>query len=88
MGPFADLPAEVLDLILAHLDRVGEHPQLYTVACAAQTLTALSQVRIVWHCSHRTSVLLCYRVPIDETSIPRCRCAEGPDYSHKGDCSA
>ena len=44
MGPFADLPAEVLDLVVAHLDQVGGHPQLYTVACAAQTLAALSQV--------------------------------------------
>ena len=56
MGPFADLPAEVLDLILQHLDRVGEHPQLFTVACAAQTLASLSQVQYKWQCAHMCSV--------------------------------
>ena len=57
MGPFADLPAEVLDLILQHLDRVGEHPQLFTVACAAQTLASLSQVQYKWQCAHMCSIL-------------------------------
>lgn len=44
MGPFQDLPADILELILAHLVQVGEQSQLYTIACAAQTLAALSQV--------------------------------------------
>ena len=79
MGPFADLPAEVLDLVLEHLDRVEEPPRLYTVACAAQTLTALSQVHFKWHCAHMYSILLgCAAHTKDRCPWHR-RCAEVPN---------
>ena len=45
MGPFRELPADIVELILEHLAHPGQQAQLYTVACAAQTLAALTQVR-------------------------------------------
>ena len=44
MGPFRDLPADIVELIFEHLAHPGQQAQLYTVACAAQTLAALTQV--------------------------------------------
>ena len=44
MGPFRDLPADIVELIFEHLAHSGQQAQLYTVACAAQTLAALTQV--------------------------------------------
>ncbi len=55
MGPFANLPGEIIDLIFAHLVQTGQQPQLYTVACAAQTLASLSQVLVRPRCLGVTS---------------------------------
>ena len=55
MGPFADLPGEIIDLIFVHLVQTGQQSHLYTVACAAQTLASLSQVLVCPQCLGVTS---------------------------------
>ena len=57
MGSFRDLPADIVELILEHLAHPGQQAQLYTVACAAQTLAALTQVRVHTQIQHSRRTL-------------------------------